>query len=78
MTEHGRTFCARHQSFHGLKHNRKCIDRFIEWLRRRSDPMSDLNMSQGPVLAADGSHVRRLSGKQKPPPGLGEADEPVQ
>ena len=80
--EHGRTkgcsVCARHQSFHGLKHNRKCIDRYIEWLRRRSDPMSDLNMSQGPVLAADGSQVRRLSGKQKPPPGLGEADQPVQ
>ena len=36
--EHGRTkgcsVCARHQSFHGLKHNRKCIDRYIEWLRR--------------------------------------------
>ena len=79
--EHGRTkgcrVCARHQSFHGLKHNRKCIDRYIEWLRRRSDPMSDINMSQGPVLAADGSQVRRLSGKQKPQPGLGEVDEPI-
>ena len=40
--------------------------------------MSDLNMSQGPVLAAHGSQVRRLSGKQKPPPGLGEVDEPIQ
>ena len=60
--EHGRTKgCSvrvRHQSFHGLKHNRKCIDRYIEWLRRRSDPMSDLNLSQGLVLAADGSQVR--------------------
>ena len=77
--EHGRaTGCSvrvRHQSF---QHNRKCIDRYIEWLRRRSDPMPDLSMSQGPVLAADGSQVRRLSSKQKPPPGLGEVDEPIQ
>ena len=40
--------------------------------------MSDLNMSQGPVLAADGSQVRRFRGKQKPPPGLGEDDETIQ
>ncbi|CAL1143354.1 unnamed protein product [Cladocopium goreaui] len=42
------------------------------------EPVEYSNVKNGPVLAADGSQVRRLSGKQKPPPGLGEADEPIQ
>lgn len=72
LNEHGRTkgctICEGSQSFHGKKHNRKCIQRYIDWMKHRKESVR-IAAPNPPVRLPESTedHSWRLRGKQAQP-----------